>query len=75
MGKEEFSQERKLIFSIRLIWRAFYAHFVSIGFTILKLMQISYKAELLLLMLKRIHLFARGVLLIKKLEIEETKTA
>ena len=38
-------------------------------------MQISYKAELLLLMLKRIHLFARGVLLIKKLEIEETKTA
>ena len=32
----------------------------------------NYKAELLLL--KLIHLFAREVFLVKKLEIEETKT-
>ena len=32
----------------------------------------KYKAELLLL--KLIHLFAREILLVKKLEIEETKT-
>ena len=33
-----------------------------------------YRAKAELLLLKLIHLFAREVLLVKKLEIEETKT-
>ena len=40
--------------------------------TLTNVMSNSSKAELLLL--KLIHLFAREVLLVKKLEIEETKT-
>ena len=34
----------------------------------------SEKSEAKLLLLKLIHLFAREVLLVKKMEIEETKT-
>ena len=41
-------------------------------FSNLALEDLSYKAELLLL--KLIHLFAGEVLLVKKLEIEETET-
>ena len=50
---------------------------ILLTFFIEKRLQLKYggghKAELLLL--KLIHLFAREVLLVKKFEIEETKTA